>query len=250
MLPLMVRSIQILFIFSLLTLASVAGAQTPLTTCATVDIDRPSEVEPGEPLVFKAKVTGTLNTTKPEFKWTVSVGTISSGQGTEEITVDSVGLGGQALVATVELSGAPPGCKGSTSRTTQIKMLPVACGLRFDQFGDVRFEDEKARLDNFAIQLSNELQATGHIIMYAGRETFENEATERLARARSYLVDVREIDANRIVTTDCGFAGELSIAFVIAPLGVSPPSCDNYLQIPFSEVKFTKLRPKSSKKRR
>ena len=35
---------------------------------------------------------GMLHTTKPEFKWTVSVGTITQGQGTDEITVNTAGL--------------------------------------------------------------------------------------------------------------------------------------------------------------
>ena len=42
-------------------------------------------------------------------------------------------------------------------------------------------------------------------MMSVGQETFENETTERLSRAKSYVVDVREIDPNRIVTVD-GFA--------------------------------------------
>lgn len=245
----MVRSLQILAVVLLLAIASVVRAQTPLTPCATVVVAGLSEVEPGAALVFNASITGPIHTTKPEFKWSVSAGTIMSGQGTEVITVDTAGLGGQELTATAELSGAPLGCKGSASRTAQVKVQPFVCGLPFDQYGDIDFEDEKARLDNFAIQISNELLSTGHILMSAGRKTFENETAERLARAKSYMVDVRGIDPNRIVTTDCGFAQELRIVFSIVPLGAVPPSCDIYDTIPFSEVKFTKPRRNSSKKR-
>ena len=245
----MILSIRILSFVLLLTLASVVRAQTSLTTCATIEIDGLSEVEPGTVLVFNARITGPIHTTKPEFKWTVSAGTITSGQGTEIISVDTVGLGGQEVTATAELSGAPVGCKGSASRTTQIKP-PIVCNLPFDQYGDINFEDEAARLDNFAIQISNELLSTGQIIMSAGRETFKNETAERLARAKSYIVDFRHVDQNRIITTDCGFAQELRITLVVVPAGVSPRTCDTYDTIPFSEVKFTKPRPKSSKKRR
>jgi hypothetical protein len=246
----MVRTIQILAVVLLVTMASVVRAQTPSTPCATVDIDGPSEVEPGAELVLRVRITGPIHTTRPEFKWTVSVGTITSGQGATEITVDTVGLGGQELTATAELSGAPPGCKGSASRTTQVKPQPITCGRPFDEYGDISFEDEKARLDNFAIQISNELLSSGYILMSAGRETFENETAERLARAKSYIIDVREIDPNRIVTLDCGFTPELRILLSIVPVGAEPPTCDTYNTIPFSEVKFTKQRPKASKKRR
>lgn len=119
----------------------------------------------------------------------------------------------------------------------------------FDRYGDISFEDEKARLDNFAIQLSNEPLATGQILMYAGQTTFEHETTERLARAKSYLVNVRGIDRNRILTLDCGFTRELSIQLSVLEAEVRPPSCDATIVIPFSEVKFTKPRPKTSKSR-
>jgi hypothetical protein len=246
--PSMVRSIQVLVIL-LLTLASVAEAQTPVTPCSTVAIDGPSDVDANAPVVFKAKITGMTPTTMPVFNWSVSAGTIMKGQGTDEIMVDTVGLGGNEIIATVELSGAPPDCRGSSSRPTQVKAPAIACGLAFDQYGDLRFEDEKARLDNFAIQLLNVPSAAGQILMTAGQETFKNESADRLARAKSYLANVRHIDPNRIVTTDCGFTEELRILLYTVPTGISPPSCDMLTTVPFSEVKFTKPRPKHSKKR-
>src|SRR5215216_5713806 len=188
MLPSMDRSIQILSAFVLLTLASVIRAQTPLT-CGIVGIDGPAQVDPGTLVVFKAKITGILHTTKPEFKWKLSAGTITTGQGTDEIMVDTAGLGGLEVIVTAELSGAPLGCNGSASRTTQVQSPGILCGFRFDEYGDIKFKDEKARLDNFAIQLSNERLASGYILMSAGQKTFENEAVERLERAKSYLVN-------------------------------------------------------------
>jgi hypothetical protein len=246
----MVRSIQILPVLLLLAFASVVTAQTPLTPCVNVDIDGPSEVEPNMPAMFKARITGSIPATKPDFKWTVSAGEITKGQGTEEITVDTAGLGGQEINATVELSGTPPGCKGSASRTTQVKVPGPACGLRFDQYGDIHFEDEKARLDNFAIQLQNDLDSFGQILMTAGQRTFKNETAERLARAKSWLVNVRKIDPNRIITLDCGFNRDFTITLEIIPVGLTPLTCDSFSEVPFSEVKFTKPRPKSSKRRR
>lgn len=239
----MVRAIQILFVVLLMALASVVRAQTPLTPCATVEIDGLSEVDQGTIVAFTARVVGTIQTTKPGFKWQVSAGTITSGQGTDTITVDTAGLGGVEVIATVELSTAPPACKGSSSRPTKIKP-PIVCWLAFDAYGDIAFEDEKARLDNFAIQISNEPGASGAILMFAGRETFKNETAERLARAKSYLANVRHIDPNRIVTYDCGFTQELDLKLWVVPAGLAPPSCDSSMTIPFSEVKFTKRRPK------
>ena len=45
-----------------------------------------------------------------------------------------------------------------------------ACRLGLDGYGNIRFLDEKARLDNFAIQLQNEPKTQGYIIVYAGQK--------------------------------------------------------------------------------
>ena len=239
------RLIQILSVSLLLTVASAARAQTSVT-CGIGDIDGPSQVEPGTPLVLKVKTT-MLHTTKPEFKWWLSAGTITMGQGTDEITVDTAGLGGFTVTASVGLVGAPPDCKGSASITFQVK-VPAVIGCAFDNYGDIKFKDEKARLDNFAVQLINQPLSSGYILISAGQETFEKEAEERLARAKSYLADVREIDRNRIVTLDCGFSKELTAQLWVVPLGATLPVCSDSLKVPFSDVKFTKRRPKSSKR--
>ena len=241
------RAIQILAVLLLLALASVVSAQTPLT-CGIVGIDGPSKVEPNAPLVLKVRVTGMLHTTKPVFNWKVSIGMITQGQGTDEITVDTSGLGGQELTVTVELSGAALGCNGSASSTMQIE-APVGCRRAFDEYGNIEFEDEKARLDNFAIQLSEEPLFSGYILMSAGQETYENETREHLDRVKSYLVNVRDIDAIRVVTLDCGFTKDLNIKLWVVPPGATL-ECHNSVELPFSEIKFTKRRPKAAKKRR
>src|SRR6185503_10264920 len=155
------RSIHILSVSFMLALASAVSAQSSVT-CGIVNIDGPADVlESGTPLVFKAKVT---NISNPNFKWNVSVGTITKGQDTDEITVDSTGLAGQEMTATVELIGARLGCNRSASRTAQFKLpLPTQCA--FDSYGDIKLEDEKARLDNFAIQIFNVEGSIGLIQM-------------------------------------------------------------------------------------
>lgn len=241
------RPIQILSVCFLLALASAASAQTPLT-CGIVGIEGPSDVDPGMPLVFKVKITGLIHTTKPEFKWTLSAGTIETGQGTDEITLDTTGLGGQVVTTTVKLSGAPLGCVGSASATTRVKSAQIACGRPFDEFGDIEFEDEAARLDNFAIQLENFPESSGLVRMWAGQVTFDQEATERLARVKAHLVDVRGVDSSRIAILDCGFTRDLTIQLYVVPLGAAFPVCDDSRDVPSYEVKFTKPRSKSSKK--
>ena len=241
------RSIRIFAIVLLLTLESTVSAQTA-ETCA-IAIDGPSTVDQGTPLVLKIKVIGKLPTATPEFRWHISAGTIKKGEGTDEITIDTTWLGGQVVTATAELSGAPSGCKHVASITTSITPPPPP-SCPFDSYGDMKFEDEKARLDNFAIQIFNWSPAGGLILMYAGKETFKGEAAYRLQRAKSHLA-FRGVDASRIIAVDCGFANDLTALLYVVPDGVkSLPGCDPSRTIPLSEVKFTKPRPKSAKKRR
>ena len=85
--------------------------------------------------------------------------------------------------------------------------------------------------------------------MSAGQETYENETSEHLDRVKSYLVNVRDIDAIRVVTLDCGFTKDLNIKLWVVPPGAAI-ECHNPVELPFSEIKFTKPRPKTAKKRR
>src|SRR5882672_1687920 len=84
---------------------------------------------------------------------------------------------------------------------------------KFDEFGDIRCEDEYARLDNFAIQLQHEPQAKGVIIFYGGK-TFRGrlpkrgEAEARAARLKPYLVRRRGIPASQVIVINGGYEEE------------------------------------------
>ena len=94
----------------------------------------------------------------------------------------------------------------------------------FDEYGDIRFADEKARLDNFAIQLMNEENAVGHIIVYAGRKATVAEAQVRANRARDYLISVRKISPDKIKVVNGGYREDPSVQLYIrsADAGLPP----------------------------
>ena len=119
--------------------------------------------------------------------------------------------------------------------------------MPFDQYGDIRFEDEKARLDNFAIQLLNFKGSMGYILAYAGKRTYEGEAAERLLRAKNYLVKVREMDPARIITIDGGYQEEFSVSLIIAPPGAIPPSAKPGLSP--AEIELTKPSARQTKRK-
>lgn len=232
----------------LFTTFGVGAAQTS-DKCQLVSLEVPAkEVDAGMSIVFRAKLNTIIPTAKPEFKWEITAGTITTGEGTPSITVDTTGLGGQSIEATVSVSGVSTICSTSATQTVAVVQGGVGCQMPLDEFGDINFEDEKARLDNFAIQLANYEGATGSIIVFAGRTTYEHEAEERLKRAKDYLVNVRNIEANRVITVDGGYREGFQVFLFIIPPGANPPSLES--NVSPTEIELTKPHPKALPKKR
>ena len=189
--------------------------------CPTVTVSCPSDVQENQPITFTANVSGGDTNITPTYNWTVSAGTISSGQGTSTITVDTTGLGGQTVTATVDVGGYDRSCATSASCSTQV--IRTAVAKKIDEYGNIRFNDEKARLDNFAIELQNDPTAQGYIVAYGGRRGRAGEAQARADRAKDYLVNTRGIDPSRIVTVDGGYREDLTVELWIVPTGAQAP---------------------------
>jgi hypothetical protein len=114
---------------------------------------------------------------------------------------------------------------------------------KFDEFGDIKCEDEMARLDNVATQMQNEPK-TKAVLVFFGGKTFrgklprEGEAAARAARLKPYLVERRGIPFNRVVVFDGGYADDWRVEVWIVPLDFwFPPPKPN---LPDGGVKFRK----------
>jgi hypothetical protein len=177
----------------------------------------------------------------------VSAGTISSGQGTSTITVDTAGVaGGTSVTATVNLGGLDPSCNATASCSTGVKP-PPAQPRKFDEYGNIRFNDEKARLDNFAVALQNEPGSTATILVYG---SCEGEAQQRGDRAKDYLVNTRGIEAGRITVVDGGCRSDLLVQLWIVPQGATAPAPDTAGNIsPCPACKKTRPRPRGRSRR-
>src|SRR5438045_3729304 len=64
----------------------------------------------------------------------------------------------------------------------------IADPVKFDQWGDLPFNDEKARLDNAAIQLRDEPGFILYLVLHAAKQSCVGEARARGVRAKNYLV--------------------------------------------------------------
>ena len=141
------------------------------------------------------------------------------------------------MTATLELGGLDPSCSRTASCTTSVRQ-PPATPTKYDEYGNIRFNDEKARLDNYAIQLQNAPDSTGTILAYG---TCAGEAQARADRAKDYLVNTRGIDAGRLTTVDGGCKADLSVELWLVPRGATAPGYggDTISPCPECKKKYT-----------
>lgn len=102
---------------------------------------------------------------------------------------------------------------------------PSLQSRKWDEYGDVRSNDAKARLDMFATDLHTTPDAQGYIIGYGGRRC-PNTAQAQVNLARSYLVGNRGLDAARLVVINGGRrsdANTYKVELWIVPRGATPP---------------------------
>jgi tetratricopeptide (TPR) repeat protein len=100
---------------------SAAGSRPPPRgACPTLTLDGAFDVFGGQPAEFSAHVSGGDPAVKPEFNWTVSAGTIASGQGTATVQVDTNGLQGRPITAYVQVLGLARECDVHSASRTRV----------------------------------------------------------------------------------------------------------------------------------
>lgn len=94
----------------------------------------------------------------------------------------------------------------------------------FDSYGAISWENEKARLDNFSIQITNsDGKALGFILVYAETGGCPGEAKARAIRAKRYMVEHRGVPWNHVVWRREGYHSGISTTLLIAPTGAYVP---------------------------
>jgi hypothetical protein len=191
----------------------------PAPVCPQVAISCPDTPGVGQPLEFSASVTGG-STDQRVYNWTVSGGTIISGQGTDRIRIDTKGLAGATIRASLSMGGLPLDCSATCEVHLPVPIEPS----KFDEFPDIARNDEKARLDNYAIELHNDPTATAYVIVFPGSKGRAGEVQQHTKRVVEYMVASRGIDERRIVTKVGPARPDLMVELWICPQGCKPPS--------------------------
>ena len=199
-----------------------------------VTVSAPTNVNDGDLITFSADVNH-AGSAPLAYKWVVSPASarIVGGAGTSAITVDSTGLGRQRITAKLIADNQEdPNCQQSAEGLTNVlaSAPPPIQPKKFDEFPSVAFDDDKARLDNLAIEMQNDPGARGHVIVYAGRASRRGTADQLGARTESYLSTVRGIDRSRLTVVNGGYRERDYFELYVVPQGAPSPTATPSVQ--------------------
>jgi hypothetical protein len=200
-----------------------------------VNISAPSQVTEGEIITFTADITYT-GTAPIKYTWKVTPASASiiNGLGTATLNVDSTGLGGQRIIATLTADdgSSDPACVQSAQAVAVIAPIKkIAIVAReYDECNHCTFDDQKARLDNLAVELQNDPTTRAYIIAYGGRMSPVGQVEKLMTRAREYIVTQRGISASRLTVVNGGFREDDSVELWIVPSGASAPQATPTVQ--------------------
>ncbi|MEK6284305.1 MAG: hypothetical protein AABO57_01025 [Acidobacteriota bacterium] len=204
---------------------SAQQRQQPQSKCPVTKVTCPDSVEANDTLKITVEVRGGDPKVTPTYNWTVSAGSIESGQGTPNIEVSTKEIAPDATVtATVEAGGFDRACGyGSTAASCTTTVTKKAEARKLDEYGKLKPKDEDERLDKLMIELSLDTTAQSYIIAYGGRASRAGDAQKTANKAKAYLVSKRGLDAARVVIVDGGLREEPAIELWIVPSSAQPP---------------------------
>jgi hypothetical protein len=208
------QSLSLFLAFAILGAAPQQAA--PAADCPTLTTSCPDSVDADKPMTFTANVSGGDPNVTPTYNWTVSAGTIESGQGTSTISVNTMGLAPDSTItATVDVGGYDRECATSSSCTGV--MLAKVEAHKIAEYGTLPLKAEQAKLDDFFLEFYNSSETRVYIYAYGGRASRPGDARKAAERAKSYLVGKRELDAASVTIVDGGYREEPTIELWIVP---------------------------------
>jgi hypothetical protein len=224
---------------------STINYQPNKASCPRITIKGVKEINEGKIILFNAVVEDLTDQSKLVFNWAVSHGTITEGQGTAKINVDTRGAGEQIVTATLTLGGLESPCPATASSATKV-ISTQPQSLKFDEFnvGDlaatlsrfnspslrpidrqsgIKFGELLMRLDNFAVGLNNDPGASAYLIIYPSRR-LSRYGAGAAKYIQNYLTRSRGVDPSRVVIVTGNEIKRAVIELWVTPPGASPPT--------------------------
>jgi len=171
----------------------------PAQDCPIIKISAPQEVL--GPRYFDNRLYVELDPPRDglSFFWTLTSGSILSGQGTVRLKVEPPEVRdceNKEMTATVRVEGLPPGCTATATR--EFEVTTGNCDVfPLSEYGPASFVDERAQIDNLVIQMSNNPKAQAFVVFRIANQHPERVAQQRLKRFRRILKQ-RKYSADKI----------------------------------------------------
>jgi hypothetical protein len=115
-------------------------------------------------------------------------------------------------------------CLISCIYCTLISPAITAPTSKFDEFSFSDCESLVARLDNFAIAVSEYRQAVGLVYVYGGKVTRKGEREMYQDTIRNYLIKRRHVDSHRLRVLWGGYRESAGAEIWIVPPGAALPN--------------------------
>jgi hypothetical protein len=190
--------------------------------CPTISVSGPAGVtQPGETMTFTANLSGGTQDQPVTYNWTVSAGTIESGQGTPSIVVRAPADGSVSnITATLTVGGLRAECNCPNTGSETAGVAPKPTGREVDQFGKLSNDDVKARVQTFYATLANEPTSQGYIIIYGTPKEIAARR-KQITNAITFL----KLDPSRVTIVEGGDKGTgPETHFWVVPPGANPPT--------------------------
>lgn len=110
-----------------------------------------------------------------------------------------------------------------TDKVTSHTTLPKECATLIDEYGNIKGNDTKARLDNAAIQAQNSPGVKLYMIVYGPRHGPAGAAQRRLSFQWYYLVDTRGLDPSKVDGIFGGYREEIVNQIWLVPRNCPAP---------------------------
>lgn len=217
---------QILLLTILVLTLSVALFGQENASCPNWAVRGPSGLtEISGSMTFVVSFAENFNSSNLEYKWTVSKGEITSGQGTIAIVVSTTPeMQGQQVDATVEIKGLPAGCKNTSIASGEVAPLPPVCGIGRIQDeidGNSSWKDILSRIQNLTIALKGEPDSKAFIVFFVRNSSQLKKAKNNEKRILKSFQELKIPKENVLIRIRK--EPESKIEFYFIPVGVELP---------------------------
>ena len=206
--------------------AATALSQGAEAKCPVISISGPPGLtNPDDPMVFTAEIRGLDSSSNVSFAWEVSAGQITGPPNAVSIKVATAKeLAGVSIAAKVTVKGLPENCSDNVTWSADIARHiydPI-----LEDYGHIPWRDERARLDNFQIQINHYPKSVAFIeIRIEAGETVETQKKHAIKILKFFKWRQKNFDTGQLRFAIQKGADEHRTRFTLHLEGAKLPEC-------------------------